>query len=148
MKSSPFTRKITILLALPLFAIAIMSMTGCEKDYNYVAPKTTNNGGGGGGGGTITVFFAADIQPILTVNCAVTGCHSGNIDPNLSAGSAFDAITGAALVNTAEPTNSELYRRITLPTSDPEFMPEGQSALTADQTAKILTWITEGAHNN
>jgi hypothetical protein len=148
MKSSPIKRKISSLLALPLFAVAIMSMTGCEKDYNYVAKPTTNNGGGGGTGGTTTVSFATDVQPIFTANCATASCHGGTIEPNLSAGNAYSSITGGGYINTGEPTSSDLYRRITLPSSDPAFMPEGGTALSGDKVAKILTWIQEGAQNN
>ncbi len=147
MKLSSINGKISSILALPLFVVAIMSWTGCEKDYNYVAPPASNNGGGGGGGGsTPTVFYGTDIQPIFTSRCAVAGCHSGSVAPNLSEGSSYSEVS--PFVNTAEPSSSDLYRRITLPSSDVEFMPEGQAPLTDDQKAKILTWITEGAHNN
>jgi hypothetical protein len=146
MKLSRFKRKSRISLLLPLFFImAAFALTGCEKDYNYVAPATPSNGGGGGGGNAKTVFFATDIQPIFTANCAKAGCHNGTIAPNLSAGSAYSEVM--PYVNTAQPASSDLYIQITQPVGNPA-MPEGGPALTTAETTKILTWIQEGATNN
>jgi len=134
-----------VLLSLAFIAISF-AWTGCEKDYNYIAPEPApSTGGGGGGGGAKTVFFATDIQPIFNASCAVSGCHNGTIDPNLSAGSSFDAVQ--AFINTAQPASSDLYIQVTQPAGSPA-MPEGGTPLTAAQTAKILTWIQEGATNN
>jgi hypothetical protein len=146
MKLSSLNRKIRSSIALPLFLIAVISMTGCEKDYNYVAPVPASPGGGIGGG-TTTVSFATDIQPIFNASCNMAGCHSsGSNAPDLSAGGAY---AGAlSVINTASPSNSELYLRISRPSSEEGFMPEGGSALSDDKKAKILTWIQEGAQNN
>src|ERR1019366_3335852 len=57
---------------------------------------------------TGTVSFSKDIQPILTKNCAISGCHSGTIAPNLSSATAYNALK-ASYINTASPATSEVY---------------------------------------
>jgi hypothetical protein len=134
-----------ILLSVSLVAFAL-AWTGCEKDYNYVTPPDTS-----APPVIITtpVLYSAEIQPIFTAKCANTGCHDGaSVAPDLRAGSSYAALNDMALINTASPSSSELYRRVTLASSNPEFMPEGGTALTSEQTGKILSWITQGALNN
>jgi hypothetical protein len=148
MNLTPIKRKFRSGLLLSVCALGLMTWTGCEKDYNYVAPaKTGSTGNGGGNGGATTVSFANDLQPIFNGKCNMSGCHSSGANaPDLSAGAAYAG--AVSFVNTANPANSELYIRITLPAGSEGFMPEGSAPLSDDQKAKILTWITEGAQNN
>ena len=54
--------------------------------------------------------------------------------------------SGAAAIVPGQPAQSELYRRITLPTDDEEFMPtDGKPALSPAQVKLIAEWITAGA---
>jgi hypothetical protein len=137
-------KKILLSLALLVFSF---SWSGCEKDYSYVAPAPTITPGGGTGGEK-TVFFATDIQPIFNASCTAPSCHGGTNSPALTAASSYNELISGGFINSATPASSELYRRITLPSGNPEFMPEGATPLSADKIAKILTWIQEGATNN
>src|SRR4051812_32765256 len=105
MRLSSFKRKFRNVHLLSFFLIATFAWTGCEKDYNYIAPQPTINPGGGNGGGTpATVFFATDIQPIFNASCAVSGCHSsGGISPDLSEGSAYTSVLGE--ISTSSPAS-------------------------------------------
>ena len=128
-----------IVLASSLGFVTLL-WAGCEKDYYYTKPATDPEPV------TTPVSYASEIQPIFNASCNMASCHDGTHEPNLLAGSSYSSVLG--FINTANPEASELYRRITLPDSDPEFMPEGEPALSSEEINKILSWITQGAQNN
>jgi hypothetical protein len=100
------------------------------------------------------ITFAADIQPIFTARCAVSGCHvnpgpSANL--NLSAGVAYtnivnvptEVFTPGVRVTPFSPDSSVLYLLV-----EDGLMPARGSRLTSKQLAGIKTWIEEGALDN
>jgi len=127
-----------IFLFAVLFAIAA-SWAGCEKDYVYVAPPPQG-----------TMSLSADIQPILTAHCAVSGCHDGNFyDPDLRAGYSLTAMFNiSGCIDTLNPPNSDLYVRINAQAGAPGFMPDGGNRLPQSDINKVLLWIEQGAKNN
>ena len=105
-----------------------------------------------------TPTFAANVQPLLTTNCA--GCHAGAGAPeglDLSAGKAYAAMVGInskgcptnKLVLGGQPNNSYLMMKIN--GAGVCFvggrMPPG-GALPAAQASTISAWIMAGALNN
>lgn len=91
-----------------------------------------------------TMSFANDILPIFNQSCSTSGCHSGSVSPNLTAGAAYNSLMNGGYINTANPSESELIQWMkgnrTLPMpisgSDPTY------------NAKVLAWIQQGALNN
>jgi uncharacterized membrane protein len=82
------------------------------------------------------ISYATQIAPIITENCAISGCHNG----------------GTGLPDWTKQANlaakgSEVQRRITLPASDPQHMPKIGS-LTDTEIQTIYCWIAQGAKNN
>ena len=138
-------KKIISLISLALIA---MIWTGCEKDYNYVAPK--GNGDKGTGGVVDSVHFKTVIEPIFANNgCAKSGCHQGsNLPLDLTTGNAYSSLFANGNINLGSPENSDLYVRVNLPPSNSEFMPEGGSPLSSTDISNILEWINQGAQNN
>ena len=129
-------QRICMLAACFLFAA---SWSGCEKDYHYIAPPATG-----------TMSLSADIQPIFTASCAMGGCHDGdNYDPDLRAGFSYTAMFNIpGCIDTLNPENSDLYKRITLTPGTNGFMPDGGSPLASADINKILLWIQQGAKDN
>lgn len=94
-----------------------------------------------------TVYFEKDILPILSANCAYSGCHD--------AGTARDGVVLDSYQNTFDtgdiepgnPGGSELYEVIT--ESDPSKImpPQPNTALTQEQINLIALWISQGAEN-
>src|SRR5678816_2648482 len=127
-----------IFLTTVLFATAV-TWTGCEKDYVYVAPPPQGD-----------MIFSADIQPIFTTNCAVSGCHDGNFyDPDLRTGNSYTSMFNiAGCIDTVNPANSDLYKRINAQAGSPGFMPDGGNRLPQSDINKVLLWIEQGAKNN
>ncbi len=89
---------------------------------------------------TPTVFFAADIQPILTASC--TGCHGGN-NPSDNYNLESYAGTVAKFVNPGNAASSALYTEV-----QSGDMPRNAAPLAPADIMKIQTWINEGALDN
>ena len=97
------------------------------------------------------VSFAADIQPILTTNCATSGCHSGNTPEgnlNLEAGKSYAALSkpGKGYIDIDNPKYSVLYSSL-VSTSSP-MPPLGQQPLSTCDLKRIEVWMKEGALDN
>lgn len=128
-------KKTGSLLAILLLSASIFG--GCYKDKTVLQDI----------GEEITrqVSFSSDIVPIFNKSCNGSGCHSaGGISPNLTAASAYTALTGGNFVNTTDPQNSELFLWMTGKKGTP--MP--LSGPVKDYNALVLAWIKQGAQNN
>jgi hypothetical protein len=116
----------------------VLIMTGCSKTTTVVLDNSAAVTG--------PVSFSKDIQPILTKSCAVTGCHSGTVAPNLSSGIAYNALKGGSYINTSSPATSEVYMWLTGKRSI--AMPSGAPNNPSNINALMLAWIKQGAANN
>lgn len=118
-------------------SITLLVMSGCYKDKTVIINKTLEV--------TRDVTFAADIAPIFSKSCAVSGCHaSGGHIPDLSADKAFSALSFGGYLNTGSPETSELY--LWLSGKKTTVMPV--SGINTDYNALVLAWIKQGAQNN
>ena len=122
-----------------LLATAFMLiMVGCSKTTTVVLDNSVPV--------TTTVSFSKDIQPILTKNCAISGCHSGTVSPNLSSATAYSALTTGNFVNTSSPASSEVYLWLTGKRAI--AMPAGAPNNPSNINGLMLAWIQQGAKNN
>ena len=97
------------------------------------------------------VSFSAEIQPILTINCATAGCHSGNTPKgnlNLEVSKAYAALSkpGKGYIDTNNPRYSVFYS--SLVSSTAPMPPAGQNPLSACDLKRIEIWMKEGALDN
>ena len=93
-------------------------------------------------------FYVSQIAPIIEKNCVAChkpSKHKANLRMDsyallMEGGDSGPPVVAGSL------EKSELYRRITLPTDDEEFMPtDGKPALSPAQVKLIAAWITAGA---
>ncbi|HWO90043.1 MAG TPA: Ig-like domain-containing protein [Gemmatimonadales bacterium] len=107
----------------------------------------------------IPTTLSGDVQPILTANCALSGCHTGAFPQeglNLSAGQTYANTVGvpapqfpeAIRVIAGDPENSYLVRKIEGRNINGARMPQGAAPLTQQQINTIRAWIAAGAMNN
>lgn len=94
-----------------------------------------------------TIDFEKVIRPIFETRCVE--CHGpfkkkGGLRLDLRNG-AF-AHPSAHSIVPGKPDESDLLHRVTLPPSNPDFMPDGDKPLNPDEIAAIRTWISEGAY--
>ncbi len=110
-----------------------------------------------------SVCFERDVQPIFTVNCALSGCHAGTSPQqgqNLSEGLAYQSIVnvpaneraGMMRVSPSQPDSSYLVHKIqgtqaSVGGSGGQ-MPLGGTPLSQSQIDLIRAWIAAGAKNN
>ena len=110
-----------------------------------------------------TVSFAAQIQPIFTQNCAVSGCHDGASSAaglNLEAGQAYGNLVEVAStqvpslsrVAPGDPEKSYLFMKHSgasgivgdrMPRTNPGFLDQNPDLLELERR-----WIAEGAFDN
>jgi hypothetical protein len=116
-----------------MFLVGIMIFASCAKD-TVVVPQSNINP-------SIKISFADTIQPIFTADCAIPNCHSGSVNPNLSAGQAYSSLTSGHYINTSSPSQSMIYA---------VMAPGGimSNHCTVDQADLVLAWIKQGALNN
>ncbi len=149
-------------LLLTVACVVILLGMACVGDGTGL--DENGNPLGAGESGTVeSVTFSADVQPIFTLNCALSGCHAGSapaMGQNLSEGMAYANIVGVpsrevpALnrIEPDEPDRSYLIHKIQgTQSSVGGFggrMPLGGGALADDEIATIRAWVARGALNN
>src|SRR5580692_1699361 len=92
--------------------------------------------------------FADSVAPVLEHNCYK--CHGAT---KHKAGLRLDSYAAVLrgsdegeVVKPGNSSDSELFRRITLPPGDDDFMPSGDSAqLSPAEISVLQSWITAGA---
>lgn len=134
--------------------LPLLALLACGGD-------SSGPGGGGGGGGGFSLSL--DVQPILSSNCALSGCHAtvgAQLGLDLSSGRTFASTVGIPAVelstmNLVTPSNtaqSYLVHKIEGTQASVGGiggrMPLGGSALSATQIATIKGWIDAGAPDN
>jgi len=95
-----------------------------------------------------TSFYAMRVQPIFEDKCVL--CHNaGKFKGKLRLDSYEHVMRGGKdgpVIHAGEPGKSELFRRVTLPPDNKDFMPaEGKPALNATETKTVELWIAAGA---
>ncbi len=109
------------------------------------------------------VTLSDDVHPIFTINCAVSGCHTGTNPEqgmNLSAGQTFANVVNVPAMELStmnrvtpdEPDNSYLVHKVQgthLAVGGSGFqMPIGRSPLTQTEIDLIRVWISDGARRD
>ena len=95
------------------------------------------------------VSFSKDIIPILTTNCAKSGCHAGSNPEgnlNLEAANAYASLLkqGSGYVDSINPKSSVLYSSLVSITNP--MPPTGP--LSICDLKRIETWMKQGAKND
>ena len=92
-----------------------------------------------------SVYFFNEIQPIISSNCTMSGCHD-----NVTHADGVNLTTYANILRYVIPGNaggSKLIRVINR-TDEERMPPPPASPLTQAQKDKIYKWINQGAKNN
>ena len=92
-----------------------------------------------------TVYFVNEIQPIISSNCTMSGCHD-----NITHADGVNLTTYTNIMRYVVPGNaaeSKLYKVI-MKTGEDQMPPPPMSPLTQEQKNKIYKWISQGAKHN
>ena len=116
----------------------MLTLVGCTKTTSVLLDNSPAVTG--------TVSFSKDIVPLLTKNCAISGCHSGSVAPNLSSTLAYNSLKSGNYVSTSSPSTSLVYLWLT--GKESATMPMGATNNPSNINALMLAWIKQGANNN
>ncbi len=132
-------------------AVVMLSVlfAACSKSSssNPVTPPTSD------------VSFSSQVQPILSANCATSGCHAGSSPQqgmDLSTGKAYSNIVNVLSIEIptyyrVKPSYSDssfLYFKITGNSIAGARMPYQRASLSTSDIQTIKDWIDQGAKNN
>jgi uncharacterized membrane protein len=93
-------------------------------------------------------FFARHIYPVLDTKCVA--CHGTNKEQGGLRLDSYESLMAGGkdgiVIAPRNPEHSLLLQKVTLPPTDPHFMPaEGRTPLTPEEIARIRAWVVEGA---
>ena len=130
----------------------LLAAGGCGSGQTISAGASSS-----GPGTTGSLSLQKDLQPILTQQCAISGCHAGAAPQegmDLSDGSAYSnlvnaesaEVPGEKRVKPNDPDHSLLFEKVSQdPPSVGSRMPLGGRPLTATQIQMFRDWILQGA---
>jgi hypothetical protein len=122
-------------IIISLAVILVIGFAGCKKDVIDPGPDPNAP--------PQFVSFKADLIPIFTSKCALSGCHDGlSHNPALTPDKAYSAITSGGYISLQAPSSSVLYGEV----KSGSMPPTGP--LKAADVQKIYDWIRNGAPNN
>jgi hypothetical protein len=117
-------------------AVLVLALGGCYYD-EVIFPAAGEVLG--------DVSFSADIIPIFSKDCSISGCHAtGGQKPDLSSANAYNSLSNGGYINISFPEESEVY----LWMKGLKTVPMPLSGSNASYTANVLAWIKQGAQNN
>ncbi len=120
----------------------MLSVFSCKHNpQEDITPDLTNNYTND------SVSFQTEILPLLTGNCAMTGCHDAATAAEGVVLDNYNNVINTGDVTAFNTSNSDLY--VVLLETDPKkrMPPPPAPPLTANQIALIAKWINQGARN-
>ena len=94
-----------------------------------------------------TVYFAQEILPVLQSSCAMSGCHDANTHKEGIKLDSYANILSTGRIKVNDPADSKIYKAMNEDGED-IMPPPPAAAMSAEFKAKLLKWISQGAHNN
>jgi mono/diheme cytochrome c family protein len=93
------------------------------------------------------VYFEKDVLPILTSNCAYSGCHNAASAKDGIVLDNYANVIRTGKIKVGNPNKSELYEVITETDLKDVMPPPPSPKLSNEQIQTIAKWITQGAKN-
>lgn len=115
-----------------LFTLGALALSACKRETEF--DKLT------------TVSYTASIAPIISSNCAFSGCHGDSLTQKFKL-TAYDGLMNGG-IKPGKPNESELYKTLKS-LNDEDIMPKRPyNPLSEKQIQLIYVWIGQGAKNN
>jgi Planctomycete cytochrome C len=156
--STPFTPRIIhpkkapvkLKLIISLLMLVLLMVT-CKHELPFPVSGTGGAGSGSNppAGSTCspdTVYFVNVILPLISSNCAMSGCH----DPATHrSGLVLNNYSGImSIVRAGNASGSKLYEVISTTNKGDIMPPPPNAALSSSNISLIQKWINQGAKNN
>ncbi len=135
-----------------LTILVLVGIAACKHDVP--TPAGNGNGSGNDSDSVATgipcnpdsVYFEAQVLPILVANCTQSGCHNTDDAAEGVVLDSYSNVMSTGGIDISNPANSEIYRYI-IKTGPNRMPPPGYTALTQTQKDIILKWIQQGAQD-
>jgi uncharacterized membrane protein len=125
--------------------VAVSVFGACKHDKPY--PEISNDPIVSVNCSSDTVYFQNEILPILTSNCAMSGCHDSQSSRDGIVLTDYVSIMNSDIIHRGKPNKSDLVDVLT--ESGEDLMPPSPyNPLSSEAIAKIEKWISQGAINN
>ncbi len=134
--------------SISFFFLCLVLVVACKHMPPLIPTDPTNPPVGGGPCDPDTVYFQNDILPIFQTNCAKSGCHNAASHIEGIILTDYNNIVSTGEIVGGRPNSGKIYESIISSSSSDIMPPPPDAPLTADQIAKILKWINQGAKNN
>ena len=143
-------KKILSAIGFAVLTAAVLYTPSCQREPVYIGDNSgypIDTTGNGIPCNPDSVYFNQQILPILTSNCAMSGCHDVASHEEGVILNNYQNTRNTGQISLSNPANSKLYK--VLNDNDPEdrMPPAPMSALPVEQRALILKWIQQGAQN-
>jgi len=143
-------KKILSAIGFAVLTAAVLYTPSCQREPVYIGDNSgypIDTTGNGIPCNPDSVYFNQQILPILTSNCAMSGCHDVASHEEGVILNNYQNTRNTGQISLSNPANSKLYK--VLNDDDPEdrMPPAPMSALPVEQRALILKWIQQGAQN-
>ena len=93
-----------------------------------------------------TVYFEADLLPILLSTCARPGCHDVTAQDGVRLDS-YEAVMASNVVVPGDPLESEMYENIIETDPDKRMPPPPNDPMPTENIQLVYKWISQGAQN-
>ena len=93
-----------------------------------------------------SVYFVNQVLPLITSNCAMSGCHDAGTRADGVQLTSYSTIMN--YVSAGNAARSELYKVIVDTDPGDRMPPPPRAPMSASQIATIQKWINQGAKNN
>ena len=134
--------------SISFFFLCLVLVVACKHMPPLIPTDPTNPPVGGGPCDPDTVYFQNDILPIFQTNCAKSACHNAASHIEGIILTDYNNIVSTGEIVGGRPNSGKIYESIISSSSSDIMPPPPDAPLTADQIAKILKWINQGAKNN
>lgn len=94
-----------------------------------------------------SIYYERDVQPILSSNCALSGCHDDNSAQKGVILSNYNSVITTGDVRAGNLSGSDLFEVITDSDPDKRMPPPPAQALNSNEIDVIRKWILQGALN-
>lgn len=125
-----------IFCILLVLATSVLIISSCTKDKTPRPPEPCDPN---------KIYFERDIKPLLTSNCAMSGCHDAATQQDGVNLSTYEGVRSQ--VRPGNPQGSELIQVINETDPDDRMPPPPKTALSQAQKDLLSNWILQGADN-
>jgi hypothetical protein len=125
--------------------ILTLAFTGCKHYPTY--PDITEIPIRSFNCSSDSVYFQNQIAPLLSSNCAMSGCHDSHDSRAGIDVTSYVSLMNSNIIKRGNANRSNLYK-VLHANGDNLMPPSPYNALSSDQQALIKKWIDQGAINN